>query len=141
MACHKSIRDAFGGLGKAGDSAELPQVRKIRPATRQQLMDIRLMTHIKNQAVNIRIKHGLNGNSELYRAQVSREMSTGFADGGNEKLPDLPAQLCSLLIIQANEILVTAYILQNAHEFTQPNIIYFFFFRNISGKWFSQWIS
>jgi len=141
MTGNKGIGRTLRRLGETGHSAELPKMRKIRPAAGQQLMDIRLVTHIENQAVNIRIKHGLNGNSELYRAQVSREMSTGFADGGNEKLPDLPAQLCSLLIIQANEILVTAYILQNAHEFTQPNIIYFFFFRNISGKWFSQWIS
>ena len=51
MPRHKGIRIAFRGLGEARHPSELPQMRKIRPATGQQLMNIRLMPHIKNQAV------------------------------------------------------------------------------------------
>ena len=111
MACHKRIGVALRGLGESGDSAELPQMRKIRPAAGQQLMHIRLMTNIKNQAVNIRIKHGLDGDGKLNNAQITRQMAAGMADGRNEKFPDFPAKLCPFTISQADQVLVTGNIL------------------------------
>ena len=51
VSCHKGIRPALLRLGETGNAAVLPQTRKIRPAAGQQLMHIRLVTHIKHQAV------------------------------------------------------------------------------------------
>ena len=66
VTCHKGIGIAFCRLGEAGHAAVLPQTGKIRLASRQQLMDIRLMTHIKTQAVFPGIIYGFNGNGQLY---------------------------------------------------------------------------
>ena len=68
MAGHKRVMHALAGLWKAGKAAVLPQAGKIRLATCQQLMDIRLMTHIKNQAVFPGIIYGFNGNGQLHHA-------------------------------------------------------------------------
>ena len=68
MTCHKSIGIALCRLGEAGHAAVLPQTGKIRLASRQQLMDIRLMTHIKNQAGFPGSRYGFNGNGQLYHA-------------------------------------------------------------------------
>ena len=109
MSCHKGIGVALLRLGEAGNAAILPQTRKIRPAAGEQLMHIRLMTHVKYQAVDIRIKHQLDGNAQLHHAQVSRQMSAGFCHAGNQKLPDFVAQLASLAVAELQQILMAVY--------------------------------
>ena len=133
MSCHKGIAVAFPRFREAGYSAKLAQMVKIRLAAGQQLMDIRLMAYIKNQAVNIRIKHSLDGDSELNNAQITRQMAAGMADRRDKKFPDLPAKFNPFTVSQADQVLVTGNILQNAHENSRPNI-YFFFFLNAFGK-------
>ena len=68
MARDKGVGRALRGFGEAGHAPKLPQMRKIRPAASQQLMDIRLMTNVKNQAVDHCIKNSLNGNGKFHRA-------------------------------------------------------------------------
>ena len=68
MTGNEGVRRALRGFGEAGQTAKLPQMRKIRPAAGQQLMHIRLMTNVKNQAVDHCIKNSLNGNGEFHRA-------------------------------------------------------------------------
>ena len=51
MSRHEGVRIALRWLGETGQAAVLPQMRKIRLASGQQLMHIRLMPNIKNQAV------------------------------------------------------------------------------------------
>ena len=41
-------------------------------------MHIRLVTNIKHQAVFIRIKHGFDGDTQLYHAQIARQVPAGF---------------------------------------------------------------
>ena len=103
---NKCIAVAFRRLGEAGNSAKLPQMCKIRPATGQQLMHIRLMTNVKNQAVHHGIKNGFNGDSELHRSKISGQMPAGLTDAGNQKFPDFPAQLFPLGVIQPQKILM-----------------------------------
>jgi hypothetical protein len=81
---------------------------KIRLAAGQQLMDIRLMTNIKHQTVFIRIKHGLNGNRQLYDAQIGRQMAAGFGHTGNQKRTDLRTQKALLLRSEVLKVLMTA---------------------------------
>ena len=111
MACHESIGIALVGLGETGHSAELPKMLKIRLASGQHLMDIRLVTHIKNQAVFHCIKNGLDGDRKLHRTQIGSQVAAGFGYAGDQKLADFRAQLGSVSVSQGNEIIVTADIL------------------------------
>ena len=104
---YKGVAIAFLRLGKTGNSPVLPQKRKTRLAACQQLMHIRLVTHVKNQAVFRCIKNGLNGYAQLYNSQVSGKMSAGFRHGRNQEFPDLPAQLGTLRVAERLQILVT----------------------------------
>ena len=108
MTGHKSVTLALSGLWEPGHTAKLPQMLKIRLASCQQLMHIRLVSDIKNQAVFHCIKYGLDGNGKLHRTQVGCQMASGFGHTFYQEVPDLPAQLSSLLIIQTNKIIVTA---------------------------------
>ena len=106
MSRHEGVRIALRRLGKTGQAAVLPQMRKIRLASGQQLMHIRLMPNIKNQAVYLGIKNGLDGHAQLHHAQVSGQMSAGFGNVGDQKLPDLPAELGSLPVIQSGKVVM-----------------------------------
>ena len=111
VACHKGIRHAFRWFWKSGKPPILPQTGKIRLASRQQLMDIRLMADIKNQAVLLCIIYGFNGNRKLYNAQVSGQMAAGLCHIFNQKLPDLPAQASLLRLGQVQQVLLAMNIL------------------------------
>ena len=106
MSRHEGVRIALRRLWKTGQAAVLPQMRKIRLASGQQLMHIRLMPHIKNQAVYLGIKYGLDGNAQLHHAQVSGQMSAGFGNVGDQKLPDFPTELGSLPVIQSGKVVM-----------------------------------
>ena len=100
VARHKGIRSAFRRLGEAGNAAVLPQTRKIRPAARQQLMHVRLVTNVKHQAVSIRIKHGFDSNAQLHHTQITCQVTAGLGDTVNQKLADIITKLTPLTIIE-----------------------------------------
>ena len=106
MSRHEGVRIALRRLGKTGQAAVLPQMRKIRLASGQQLMHIRLMPHIKNQAVYLGIKNGFDGHAQLHHAQVSGQMSAGSGDVGDQKVPDFPTKLGSLPVIQRSKVVM-----------------------------------
>ena len=54
-------------------------------------MHIRLMTHIKNQAVLLGIKNGFQSNGKLHNSQISGKMSAGFGNILDEKFPNFSA--------------------------------------------------
>ena len=109
MSRHEGIGAAFGGLWETGNAAILPQMHKIRPAACQQLMHIRLVTHVKHQAVSIRIKHGFNGDTQLHHAQIARQMSSGLGHTVNQKQADFVTKLAALPIIEVQKILMCVY--------------------------------
>ncbi len=106
VARHKGVRRALLRLGEAGNAAVLPQMRKTRPAACQQLMHIRLVTNVKNQAVLLGIKNGLDGDAQLHHAQISGQMPAGLGNTGDQEFPDLPAKLGQLLGAQRLQVLV-----------------------------------
>ena len=68
VARHKGVGIALLRLWKARHAAEPAQALKIRLAAGQQLMHIRLMTHVKYQAVNGGIKYRLQSHRQLHHA-------------------------------------------------------------------------
>ena len=124
MTGYESIRIALAGLGEAGNAAELAQLRKIRLATGQQLMHIRLMTYIEHQAVFIRIIHCLKGHGQLNNTKIGCQMTACPRNMIHQKPTDLLAKLLTLGIIQPYQVLVATDGLKNTHIDTT---FYFFF--------------
>ena len=89
----------------------LAQAGKIRPAAGQQLMHIRLMSDVKNQAVFFCIEYGFDGDAQLHNAQIAGQMAACPGNTGDQKFPDLCAKLAAFLIIQPQQIIVTVYFL------------------------------
>ena len=96
MAGNKSICLTLTGLWEPCDSAKLAQARKIRLASCQQLMNIRLMTNIEYQAVFLGIKHSLKGDRQLNNTQIGSQMAPGQGNAGDHELTDLFTQSKSL---------------------------------------------
>ena len=107
MTCHKGIGIAFRRLGKAGNAAKLAQRAKLLPASGEQLVDIGLVSHIKNETVLCRIINGFQGDRQLHNTQVACQMPSGFGNIFNEKFPDFSAQLDLFFVCQAKEVIVT----------------------------------
>ena len=111
MTGHEGIGIAFTGLGEAGDAAELPQTAKIRLASGQQLMDIRLMTHVENQTVGYGIVYGFDGHRQLHGTQVGGQVAAGLGHMGHQEIPDLRAELGPLAVGEPDQVIVTVNIL------------------------------
>ena len=111
MTCNECIRITFTGLRKTRHASELTQTLKIRLASCQHLMDIRLMANIKNQAVFIRVINGLKGYGQLNGTQIRGQMPAGFGYPIDQKRSDLLAKQQTFFIAQAQQILVTVDIL------------------------------
>ena len=78
MTGNERIRNAFTWLRKSRHSTKLAQTVKIRLASGQHLMHIRLMTNIEYQTVNFSIIDGLKGDRKLHRAQIGGKVATGL---------------------------------------------------------------
>ena len=107
MTGNKSICITFRRLRKSGHTAVLPQMRKIRPATCQQLMDIRLMTDVKYQTVFHCIKNGFDCYSQFHRTQITGQMSAGFGNTVNQEFANLLTQLCTFFLSKLQQVFVT----------------------------------
>ena len=92
MTGNECIGITFHRLRETGHTAKLTQMVKIRLASGQDLMDIRLVTHIKYQAVFTCIKHGLDGNGQFHHTQIGCQVAAGFGNPIDKKFPDLAAE-------------------------------------------------
>ena len=77
MAGAKGIMLTFTALGEAGKAAVLTQRRELFPASGDNFMDIGLMTYVENNLIFRRIENLMQGQSQLYHAQVRRQMAAG----------------------------------------------------------------
>ena len=67
VARHKGVVLALVGLGKARQSAELPQRAEQLPPPGQRLVDIALVSHVEHQPVTGGVKHPVDGHGQLHR--------------------------------------------------------------------------
>ena len=68
------------------------RVEKV-PATRQDLVHIRLVAGVENQRVRRRVEYPVHGDRQLYNAQVRSQVAAGCGDLLDKKLADLRGQL------------------------------------------------
>ena len=75
MTGTEGVMLAFAALGEAGKTAVLTQRRKLLPASGDNFMDIGLVTYVENNLIFRRIENLMQGQSQLYHAQVRRQMA------------------------------------------------------------------
>ena len=76
----KGVVLGLATLWKTRDAAELAQATHVLFTTRQNLMWIRLMADIPNNAVMRCVINIMQGDSELYRSEVRGKMPTRARD-------------------------------------------------------------
>ena len=104
MPGDKSVCDALRRVRKAGHTAELTQPVKAFCASGEQLVNIALMTDIKDKPVLFCVEHALDGKRRLHNAKIRRQMPAGPADMANQKLADFPAKLPLFGVCQRQKI-------------------------------------
>ena len=97
MASYKCIGITFTRLGKAGKAIKLPQRTKGISPSGKQLVDIGLVSHIKNKTVLCRIINGFQGHRQLHNSQVGSQMTACVGDILHQKIADFSAKLPVLL--------------------------------------------
>ena len=74
-------------------------------------MNIGLMTHIKNQPVNPRVKNGLNSQGQLNDSQIGSQVAAGSGHILNKKLANLTAQRSLLRRGKVDQIIMAGNLL------------------------------
>ena len=74
--------------------------RHLLPASGEHLVQIALVSHVKDQPIQAGIKHPMDSHGELYRAQVGCQMSSGSRDIPHQFFPEARHKGRGLLIGQ-----------------------------------------
>ena len=69
------------------------------------------MPYVPYQLILWKRKSQMKGHGKLYNAQIRRKMSTGLGNMGNQKCPNLRAELISLCVGKTNQIFMTVNVL------------------------------
>ncbi len=96
MADAKGVVLAFRPRGERCESGVLLDRVKAVRAAGEDLVRIRLVTHVPDQAVLRGVEHIVQGDGQLDRAEPCREVAATGADRVDEKLPQLSAHLGEL---------------------------------------------
>ena len=96
MARDKGVVLRLVRLREAGDTVALAQGVKALPAARDDLVGIALMAHIENEPVLRRVVDPVDRDGELHRAEIGREMPTGFGDALDLEAPQLLTECMNL---------------------------------------------
>ena len=98
---HKRVVYALVGLGKARQSAELPQRTEQLPPPGQRLVYIALVSHVQHQPVAGRVVHPVDGHRQLHHTQIGCQMPAGAGHLLHQKPPQLLTQPRRVLLRQA----------------------------------------
>ena len=104
MPRDKRVVRALLRLGKAGHAARGTQLRKAGRPAREQFMRIALVAHVEHQPVFFGIIYAVDGNGQLHRAEIRRQMPAGAGQRLYEQSADFRAQLPQLLRFQRLDV-------------------------------------
>ena len=93
VSCIKGITITLLTFWESTHSAELTQTGETLSSSGQQLMGIRLMSHIPDYLVVRKIQKQMECHSQLHSSQIGTQMSTRHTDGLNQKLSYFLCQL------------------------------------------------
>jgi hypothetical protein len=94
----KSVILRFPGLGEAGKPPVLPEGGKPIPSSRQDLMNIALVTDVKNQPILLGIIDPVQRKGQLHSPQVGRQVAAGFGNMLHKEGPKFRAKRLQLLL-------------------------------------------
>ena len=97
MSRFPAVMLALMALLKAGQSLVLPQRRELPRPPGEDLMDIALVSDIKQDAVARRIKDDMQRKRKLYDAQIAGKVAARPGDRLDEKGTDLSGQRLQFL--------------------------------------------
>ncbi len=89
---------------EARDAAEHPQPIHRAPAAGEDLVRIALVPDVPHDPVGRGVEDVVQGDRELDRAQVRRQMAAGAGDGFEQERPQLVGKLAELAAIEAAEV-------------------------------------
>jgi len=88
---YKGIVKALLRLWEAGEASQLTEGAEQFPPSGESLMDVALVTHVKDQPVLAGVVDPMEGYRQLHRSQIGSQMSTGAGNGIYQKLAQLTA--------------------------------------------------
>ena len=94
----KSVILRFPGFGEAGKPPVLPEGGKTIPSSRQDLMNIALVTNVKNQPILLGVIHPVQRKRQLHCTKVGRQVAAGFGNMLHKEGPKLGAKRLQLLL-------------------------------------------
>ena len=105
MSGIKAIALAFLSLGESTHSPEFAQFFKAFPSSGQELVCIRLMSHIPDDLILRKIQRKMQGHRKLNCAQIGSQMSAVDTDRIDQKVSDLLCQFPVILRIKLLDII------------------------------------
>jgi hypothetical protein len=100
---HEVVR-ALDSAWVAGKTAKGPQRVEGVPAPCDELVDVRLVTDVPDDAVVGAVEDPVQGDGQFNHSEVGAEMAAGIGDLLNEKLPDVGAQPGQFVLVEIPEI-------------------------------------
>ena len=105
----KASQGTFLGIGEPAYPILLAQLPELLAATREQLMDITLMSHIEDYFIPGAIIYRMQSHGQFHRAEVRSEMSAAVADHGDDIIPEFQAKQLELFDTQTPKIFGVVY--------------------------------
>ena len=100
----EGVVDAFLRLGKTGHAAEFAERWKLFHPPGQQLMDVGLVSDVKNETVPGGVEDAVDGHRKLDHAQIGGQMAAGPGDRIDQVFTNLRAQLLRLGLGERGEV-------------------------------------
>jgi hypothetical protein len=96
-----AVEDIVWGLGatwEAANTAKLAECAESRKSTGEEFVRIRLVPSVKDDTVDRRVHHSMEGDRELYNAEAWPKVSPGNSGGGDDGGTELLGNLVELCV-------------------------------------------
>ncbi len=104
MSHAKGVIRAFVALGEPGQPTRHAQATHACTPPSENLVGIGLVPHVPHQPIFRGVVEIMQGQGQLNRAKVGRQMSAGLTDRIHQKFAQFTGQLRQLLFVQTAQI-------------------------------------
>jgi hypothetical protein len=110
----KGIKRRLTSLGESAYAAVLAKRREALSAARDELVDIRLMPHVEDDAIRRTIESAMNPQGKLDDSEVWGQMATGLRYRRNKLFANLGGKLGKLSDVKGLDVAWCLYGIENA---------------------------
>ena len=100
----KRVVRRLGPLGESREPSRLTNRRHFIAPARQNLVNVRLVTHVKDDLVVRRVEHVVQRHGQLHHAQTRSQVPSRLRNGMNKIRPQLLAQLLELRPVEVLDV-------------------------------------